>query len=228
MTIRIAPLFLLLIVLVAACSPAAEEATAAPTAEDVATEEAPAEEAATEEMSDEDMTEEADAADDEAAAPAEAEAVAVAYNGPEWTGIPLVNARTGATFTLADFAGKTVFVEPMATWCSNCRAQQSQVAAAMEQLDEEQFVFISLSVEGGFVTDGDLASYADRNGFPQVFVVASDELLTLLVSEFGRGVTNAPSTPHFIISPDGTVSELSTGRHSPDAIIAQVNAAANS
>jgi hypothetical protein len=35
---------------------------------------------------------------------------------PDWLTLPLTNARTGETFTLADFAGKTVFVHPMATW----------------------------------------------------------------------------------------------------------------
>ena len=35
---------------------------------------------------------------------------------PDWLTMPLTNARSGETFTLADFAGKTVFVHPMATW----------------------------------------------------------------------------------------------------------------
>ena len=34
-----------------------------------------------------------------------------------------MDARTGQTFTLADLQGKTVYVEPMATWCTNCRQQ---------------------------------------------------------------------------------------------------------
>ncbi len=38
------------------------------------------------------------------------------YSAPEWTRLPLVNARTGASFTLADFAGKTVYVHAMADW----------------------------------------------------------------------------------------------------------------
>jgi len=31
---------------------------------------------------------------------------------PAWQQLPITNARTGDSFTLADFAGKTVFVEP--------------------------------------------------------------------------------------------------------------------
>lgn len=48
--------------------------------------------------------------------PAAADNAAAAYNGPDWTRIALTDARTGSTFTLADFAGKTVFVHPMARW----------------------------------------------------------------------------------------------------------------
>ncbi|MEO1288367.1 MAG: redoxin domain-containing protein [Chloroflexota bacterium] len=141
-----------------------------------------------------------------------------AYNAPEWTNLPLVNARTGETFTLADFAGKTVFIEPMATWCTNCRAQQTNVAQAMTQLNADEFVFISLSV-GENVSDTVLADYADRNGFPQVFAGASDDITRALVDTFGFSVTSPPSTPHFTISPIGTVSSLSTGRKSADSFV---------
>ena len=48
---------------------------------------------------------------------------AAAINLPTWQTLPLTNARTGETFTFADFAGKTVFVEPMATWCTNVTTQ---------------------------------------------------------------------------------------------------------
>lgn len=35
---------------------------------------------------------------------------------PAWQSIVLQNARTGESFTMADFAGRTVFVHPMAKW----------------------------------------------------------------------------------------------------------------
>lgn len=149
------------------------------------------------------------------------------YNAPDWTNLQLVNAATGATFTLADFAGKTVLVEPMATWCGNCRAQQGYIATAMESLNPDEFVFISLSV-GENVSNSVLADYAVRNNFPQLFAVATDDLTRALVDNFGFSVTSPPSTPHFIISPIGTVSALTTGFHQADAIIQEVTAAQNS
>ncbi|MFN8449488.1 MAG: cytochrome c biogenesis protein CcdA [Anaerolineae bacterium] len=66
---------------------------------------------------------------------------------PTWATTPLTNAATGATFTLADFAGRTVYVEPLATWCTNCRAQQRDVRTVREQLGEGDYAHVSLSVE---------------------------------------------------------------------------------
>ena len=53
-----------------------------------------------------------------------------------WQDLPLTNAQTGETFSLADFAGQTVYVEPMATWCANCRQQLGNVNEAKMQLGD--------------------------------------------------------------------------------------------
>ena len=37
-------------------------------------------------------------------------------DSPSLLNSPLNDVRTGASFTLADYAGQTVFIEPMATW----------------------------------------------------------------------------------------------------------------
>ena len=64
--------------------------------------------------------------------------VARAAERASWQQLPLVDARTGESFTLADFAGKTVYVEPMATWCTNCRQQLRTVRDIYTQLDAER------------------------------------------------------------------------------------------
>jgi hypothetical protein len=137
-----------------------------------------------------------------------------------WQTLPLTNARTGESFTLGDFAGQTVFVEPMATWCSNCRQQLMSVQQARAGLSDE-VVFIALSVETN-ISDADLARYADGFGFDWTFAVMSPEILQELATTFGRTVANPPSTPHFVIRPDGSVSELITGIQSPADIAALV------
>ena len=139
---------------------------------------------------------------------------------PAWAALPLVNARTGERFTIADYAGQTIFVEPMATWCTNCRAQLNNVKEAKAQMTGD-VVFVALSVETA-LDQAALAQYADENGFDWIFAVATPELLQQLAGDFGQTIANPPATPHFVISPDGTVSDLTTGIESVEAIVASV------
>jgi peroxiredoxin len=135
------------------------------------------------------------------------------------TSLPLVNARTGETFTLASFAGKVIYVEPMATWCTNCRAQLGRVREVYEQLDASQFVFVGISVETN-ISASDLATYVDNQNFPWLFAVATRDMLAALDAQFGSTVLTPPQTPHFIIHPNGTLSQLYTGAHAAGDIIA--------
>ncbi len=147
---------------------------------------------------------------------------------PAWKTIPLTDVRSGETFTLADFAGKTVFVEPMATWCTNCRRQLGNVAQAKAQLgDSEDVVFVALSVETN-ISNGDLANYTEETGFFWTFAVATPEMLVSLVETFGQTITNPPATPHFIIRPDGSTTDLTTGYEGPEEILQNLEAESQS
>ncbi|NTU79271.1 MAG: TlpA family protein disulfide reductase [Chloroflexales bacterium] len=143
---------------------------------------------------------------------------------PAWMALPLTDVQTGEGFTLGDFAGRPVYVEPMATWCHNCRAQLASVQQAATTLQGQPPVFVALSVETTLPPE-QLAQYAAANGFALRFAVASPELLQALVDTFGRTITNPPSTPHFIIAPDGSHGELLTGFRSADEIVALLQAA---
>ena len=136
-----------------------------------------------------------------------------------WQTLPLTDARTGETFTLAELEG-TVYVEPMATWCSNCRTQLGNVQAAQTQA-EGDVTFVALSVETT-LEPAALARYADEQGFDFTFAVMTPELLRALASEFGQSIANPPATPHFIRYPDGTWGELMTGFSPPDAVLSSV------
>jgi thiol-disulfide isomerase/thioredoxin len=142
---------------------------------------------------------------------------------PAWQQIPLVDARTGETFTLADFAGKTVFVEPMATWCSNCRRQLQNVREAKRQFSGDDVVFFALSVETSLSAET-LAQYSAAEGFDWTFAVLTPEMLQQLVDQFGRAIGNPPSTPHFVIRADGTTTDLITGIDPPETIVALLQA----
>ena len=87
----------------------------------------------------------------------------------------------------------------------------------------DDVVFVALSVETN-LSDGDLVAYADGAGFDWTFAVLSPELLRELAGEFGQTVTNPPSTPHFIIRPDGTTTDLVTGIEPAADIINQITA----
>jgi hypothetical protein len=160
-----------------------------------------------------------------AASPASVPAIAPAAERPAWHTLPLVDARTGQTFTLADLAGKTVYVEPMATWCTNCRGQMNVIRdQVLSQIDQERTVFVGLSVETDLPSEK-LAAYVDTHGFSWTFAVMTPELLQGLSSTFGLTVANPPAIPHFLIGPDGTTSDLSTGFHSADRLLEQLTAA---
>lgn len=221
-----ASLFMFLpILLIAACSPAASTPTVAPTVAPTAVE-TPVDDTASGQT---EMTETgaesastSETTESEAVEMAEAPA-SVAADLPVWQTMPLVNARTGETFTLADFSGKTVYVEPMATWCINCRQQLTNLSAAQGQLDLENVVLVALSVETN-ITAETLASYATNNNFDFIFAVLTPEMLAELVNQFGRVVTSSPSTPHFIIRADGTTTELATGIKSSEALVTMLQA----
>ncbi|MBK8050593.1 MAG: TlpA family protein disulfide reductase [Anaerolineales bacterium] len=152
-----------------------------------------------------------------------AEAAAVPAERPAWQQIPLTDARTGETFTLAGFAGKTVFVEPFATWCSNCRQQLGNVQAARSQLGDD-VVFVTLSVEPNIGNDA-LVKYTEETGFDWTFAAMPPEMLQALAAAFGQTIGNPPATPHFIIRPDGSVTSLVTGIEGPDALLSAIKAA---
>ena len=142
---------------------------------------------------------------------------------PAWQTISLTDARTGELFTLADFADKTVFVEPFATWCSNCRQQLTNVQAARASLGDD-VVFVVLSVEPNIGADA-LADYADGAGFDMRFAAMPQAMLQALAAQYGQTIANPPATPHFIIRPDGSTTDLVTGIEAPAAIIEQIEAA---
>ena len=164
-------------------------------------------------------------ADAPAALPAGSAALGPAAARPDWHALPLMDARTGQTFTLADLDGKTVYVEPMATWCTNCRGQMGLIRdQVLAQLDPERTVLVGLSVETDLPPEK-LAAYVDAQGFSWTFAVMTPDLLQALSTQFGLTVANPPAIPHFVIGPDGTTSDLRTGFHTADKLLAELTAA---
>ncbi|MBM4409012.1 MAG: hypothetical protein FJ038_10550 [Chloroflexi bacterium] len=136
-----------------------------------------------------------------------------------WAAIELVDARSGETFRIADLAGRTVFIEPMAIWCSSCRRLQGEAKVALARLDREQVLYLSLDVDPSEDT-AQLARYADQLGFDWLFAVAPTSLALALAEQFGDQVLNPPSTPLILIRPDGSVELIGFGHRSADELVA--------
>ena len=144
-------------------------------------------------------------------------AAAAALASHPWATARLTDVTTGETFAIADLAGRTVFVESMAIWCTNCRAQQARFADALEQLDPETVAYVVLTVDPGETAD-DLARYRKDRGFKGMYAVAGKAVSKALADEFGANALNPPSVPLVLVKPDGTVS-FSTGGESADEIV---------
>ena len=157
-----------------------------------------------------------------ATAPADPTRAEAAEPAPAWLTADLTDACSGESFALADFAGKTVYVEAMATWCPPCRDQLSRVKEAAAQIPEEEreeIVLVALSSEVDLPRE-DLAAYAVDNDFPFIFAVMPAKMLQAMAEDLGQEIAVPPATPHLIVAPDGTIGELRTGSSSPEEILA--------
>src|SRR5688572_17915704 len=84
--------------------------------------------------------------------PAHAEATATPQptqtGTPDWFAMELVDAQTGETFTINDYAGKVILLETMAIWCPNCVVQANEVRNLHTALgNPEDLISINLDVD---------------------------------------------------------------------------------
>jgi thiol-disulfide isomerase/thioredoxin len=109
---------------------------------------------------------------------------------PVWLTTELTDACSGETFALSDFAGKTLFIESVATWCGECYRQLTRVQDAAEQILEDardDIVLVALSSEVGLPRE-DLAHDATETGFPMIFAVMPEPMFKAMVDDLGKAV----------------------------------------
>jgi thiol-disulfide isomerase/thioredoxin len=136
-----------------------------------------------------------------------------------WRTEALRDVVTGREFRIGDLQGKVVAIGAMAIWCINCRVQQGEAQAALEQVASPDVVYISLDVDPN-ERDGDLAEYAQREGFTWRFVVASPEVSRSLAATFGDQILSPPATPLVVLGPDGELIEKHIGIKGADDLAA--------
>ena len=120
-----------------------------------------------------------------------------------WAQFELTDVRTGERFRIADFAGRVIVVEPMAVWCTNCKAQQREGAAMLGELPD--LVWIALDIDPRESPDL-LAGAAAERGHAFRWAIAPPELSRGLEADFGTIVLNPVPTPLILIGTDGRIT----------------------
>jgi thiol-disulfide isomerase/thioredoxin len=120
-----------------------------------------------------------------------------------WAKTELVDVLTGKRFRIADFEGKTVFVELMAIWCPACTRQQFELSRLINFYGlGGKIIIVSVDIDPN-ESAGDLAKYARSQGYDWHWAVDPSGLFN---NFFKR---SPPETPVIVIAPDGTFTIFS-------------------
>jgi peroxiredoxin len=123
----------------------------------------------------------------------------------------------GTAVSLADYAGKPVWLTFGASWCPDCRVESPDIEATY-QANKDQ----GLVVLGVFINEpaGDVAGYAERAGL--TFPIAVDPNADIAAAYRSMGIPT-----HFFIGPDGRVREVRIGALARDDMARAVAAIMN-
>ena len=157
-----------------------------------------------------------------ASAPPSANPAADALAAHPWATAELTDVTTGETFAIADFAGRPLFIEAMAIWCTNCRQQQARFTEAFGQLAPGMAEYVVLTIDPS-ESANDLARYEADRGFTGRYVVAGRELSRQLLDALGPNILNPPSVPLVYVSPTGEV-DFRTGPEPVEKILERAGA----
>jgi peroxiredoxin len=130
---------------------------------------------------------------------------------PVWFDMELVDAQTGETFTINDYAGKVILLETMAIWCPNCVVQANEVRNLHTALGNPQdLISVSLDVDINEDT-ASLKDYAYGYGFEWHFAIAPLKVARALGNLYTAQYLNPPLSPMMIIDREGEVHHLEYG-----------------
>jgi cytochrome c biogenesis protein CcmG, thiol:disulfide interchange protein DsbE len=116
---------------------------------------------------------------------------------PGFTGVTY----DGQTVSLADYAGKPLWLTFGASWCPDCRVEAPDVEATYQQYKDQ-----GLQVLGVFISEGadDVAGYAQRASL--TFPIVVDSRTQVAAAYRTMGIPT-----HFFIGADGTIKEVRIG-----------------
>jgi cytochrome c biogenesis protein CcmG/thiol:disulfide interchange protein DsbE len=118
----------------------------------------------------------------------------------------------GKTVSLADYAGKPVWLTFGASWCPDCRSEAPDVEAAYQKYQAQ-----GLNILAVFISESptDIGSYAQRAGL--TFPIAVDQQ-TKIASEYRT--MGIPT--HFFIGADGRIKDVKLGALDPATIDSEI------
>lgn len=125
---------------------------------------------------------------------------------PDFT-LPMLN---GGTFDASEQNGKVLLVNFWATWCAPCREEIPDLIALHEELKDEDFAVIGITVD----TDGIelVQKFADQMqiNYPILLDATSE------VAESFGGVYALPTT--FVVDKQGTITHRTMGLFPVDSV----------
>lgn len=130
---------------------------------------------------------------------------------PPWFAVALTDVNTGKSFKIADFVGKVVLIDTMATWCPTCQGEMSQVQDLIDTVGPDRgLVAVSLDVDPN--EDATiLQKFAATNNFGWRIAIAPTEVGQFLATHYDVEYLNPPLQPMLIIDRQGGVWGLPFG-----------------
>lgn len=131
---------------------------------------------------------------------------------PEWFDYEFTDARTGETFTINDYQGKVILIQPIVLASPECLEQMSNLKPVFDKYGGEDGDFVAIALN---VSDEEdiamLKAYAEYYEFNWLFTVPSDDIFLQLVSSFGQQYADPTSIPIALIDKNGNLHNLPVG-----------------
>lgn len=134
-----------------------------------------------------------------------------------WYNAEFEDVNSGESFAISDFQGKPVLLESFAVWCPTCTRQQRFTLEFEEEVGAENVISVSLDTDPNEDADR-VRKHAEDNGFTWRYAIASTEVTSALVSDFGPVIASAPSVPMILICEDGRARLLDNGLKKVDEL----------
>jgi cytochrome c biogenesis protein CcmG, thiol:disulfide interchange protein DsbE len=121
----------------------------------------------------------------------------------------------GTTVSLADYAGKPVWLTFGASWCPDCRTEAPDVEATYQAYRDRGLVVLAVFIDE---SSADVGAYAQRAGL--TFPIAVDQSEAIASSYRTLGIPT-----HFFIGADGRIKDIRIGalpRSEMDSAVASI------